>query len=348
MKLSLIAQSIGGQIIGNSDVEINGVKEIGQAQKGDLAFLLHPRYLPFLKTTRASAIIVGVDFSGNFPTMIKVANPYRALVQVAELFAPPKTSFPQGIHPTSILGKGAVVSPQASVGPFVFVGEGASIGPQSQIYPFVYIGRNCKVGRGATIFPQVYLGDGCEVGDGVIIHSGAVLGSDGFGFMREGGSYRKIPQIGRVVVGNEVEIGANVTIDRSTLGVTKIGRGTKLDNLVHIGHNVQVGENTAIVAQVGISGSTTIGRGVRIAGQAGLAGHIQIGDNSTIGAQAGVTKSVPAGSFVSGYPARPHQLAKKIAACGAKLPDLFKKVKELEETMRKLEERIDEQATEDG
>ncbi len=348
MKLSLIAQRIGGQIIGDSDVEITGVKEIGQAQKGDLAFLLHSRYLPYLKTARASALIVGADFPGGFPTIVKVANPYQALAQVIGMFLPPRTSFPLGIHPTSILGPGAIISPQASLGPFSFVGEDTSIGPGSQVYPFVYIGRNCKIGRETTIFPQVFIGDGCGVGDRVIIHSGAVLGSDGFGFVQEGDAYRKIPQIGRVVVADDVEIGANVAIDRATLGATRIGRGTKLDNLVHIGHNVQVGENTAIVAQVGISGSTTIGRGVKIAGQAGFVGHVQIGDNSTIAAQAGVTKSVPAGGFVSGYPARPHQLAKKIVACEARLPHLFKRVKDLEDALRKLEEKIDEQTTEDG
>lgn len=348
MKLSLIAQRIGGRIIGDSDVEITGVREIGQARKGDLAFLLHSRYLPYLKTTRASALIVGIDFPGSFPTIVKVANPYRALAQVIEIFLPPRTSFPPGVHPTSVLSQGAKVFPQTSIGPFVFVGENTSIGPQSQVYPFVYIGRNCKIGKETTIFPQVFVGDGCEVGDRVIIHSGAVLGSDGFGFVQEGDAYRKIPQIGRVVVDDEVEIGANVAIDRATLGATRIGRGTKLDNLVHLGHNVQVGENTAIVAQVGISGSTVIGRRVKIAGQAGLVGHIRIGDNSTIAAQAGVTKSVPVGGFVSGYPARPHQLAKKIAACEAKLPDLFKKVKDFEDTLRKLKEKVGEQTAEDG
>jgi len=264
------------------------------------------------------------------------------------MFPPPRTCFPPGVHPTSILSRGAVISPQASIGPFSFVGEDTSIGPGSQVYPFVYIGRGCKIGEETTIFPQVFIGDGCEVGDRVIIHSGAVLGSDGFGFVQEGRAYRKIPQIGGVIVGDDVEIGANVAIDRATLGATRIGRGTKLDNLVHIGHNVQVGENAAIVAQVGISGSTVVGSGVRIAGQAGLTGHIRIGDNSTIAAQAGVTKSVPAGGFVSGYPARPHQLARKIAASEARLPELFKRVKDLEDALRRLEERIDEQTTEDG
>jgi UDP-3-O-[3-hydroxymyristoyl] glucosamine N-acyltransferase len=348
MKLSLIAHCIGGQIIGNPDLEIRGVKEIGQAEEGDLAFLLHPRYLSYLKNTKASAIIVGNDFPVDFPVIIKVANPYKAFAQVIDIFNPSGARLSQGVHPTSILGKGAKISPQASIGPFVFLGEGTSVESQSQIYPFVYIGNHCRVGRGTKIFPQVFLGDGCEVGDGVIIHSGAVLGSDGFGFVREGSSYRKIPQVGGVVVEDEVEIGANVTIDRATLGVTRIGRGTKIDNLVHIGHNVQVGENTMIVAQVGISGSTRIGKVVRIAGQAGLAGHIQIGDKATIAAQAGVTKSVPPGSFVSGYPARPHRLAKKISACQARLPDLFKRVKELEETIKKLEGKIGEQATEDS
>ncbi len=348
MKLSLIAHRIGGQIVGNPELEIKGVKEIGQAEEGDLAFLLHPRYLPYLQTSKASAIVVGRDFPGDFPNLIKVINPYKALAQVLGLFTPSGIPLSKGVHSSSILAKGAMISPQASVGPFSCIGEGTTIGPGSLIYPLVYIGKNCKVGRGTTIFPQVFLGDECQIGDRVIIHSGAVLGSDGFGFFREGDSHAKIPQVGGVVVEDEVEIGANVTIDRATLGITRIGKGTKIDNLVHIGHNVQVGENTLIVAQVGISGSTRVGKGVQIAGQAGLVGHIKIGDDSTIGAQAGVTKSVPPHTLVSGYPARPHRLAKRIAACQNRLPHLFKRVKELEAAIRGLEEKIDEQATENS
>jgi UDP-3-O-[3-hydroxymyristoyl] glucosamine N-acyltransferase len=220
--------------------------------------------------------------------------------------------------------------------------ERVTIGDGTAILAGTYIGRDADVGKSCLVYPNVTIREETRIGERVVIHSGSVIGADGFGFVREGDLYKKVPQIGNVEIGDDVEIGANVTIDRATTGTTLVGRGTKIDNLVQIGHNVRIGENCILVAQVGIGGSTELGSGVTLAGQAGATGHISIGDGATVAAQAGVTKSVPAGVTVSGYPAREHGIANRIYASSQKLPGLLKKVAELAERVKLLEEKLRE------
>jgi UDP-3-O-[3-hydroxymyristoyl] glucosamine N-acyltransferase len=238
------------------------------------------------------------------------------------------------IAPTARIGSGV------HIGPNVVIEEGTAIGDGSTILAGSYVGRDTEVGAGCLIYPNATIREEIRIGSRVIIHSGAVIGSDGFGFVREGEVYRKIPQIGTVVIEDDVEVGANVTIDRATTGTTVVGKGTKIDNLVQVGHNVTIGENCILVAQVGIGGSTQLGNGVTMAGQAGAVGHITIGEGATVGAQGGVHKSIPTGMTVSGYPAREHTQANRIYASLLKLPELLKKVADIAERLKKLEERV--------
>ncbi|MBI2563793.1 MAG: UDP-3-O-(3-hydroxymyristoyl)glucosamine N-acyltransferase [candidate division NC10 bacterium] len=258
----------------------------------------------------------------------------------ARLEPVPSSVPPPGIHPTAVVAADARVAPSASVGPLTVVGSGAEVGTDTILEAQVAVGAGVRIGRGCRIFPQVTLRDGVVLGDRVTVHSGAVIGADGFGYARDGHRYVKIPQIGRVVIEDEVEIGANVTIDRATLGETRIGRGTKIDNLVQIGHNVRVGADTVIVAQVGISGSTRIGSRVTLAGQVGVVDHVDIGDDVIVGAQAGVTKDIPAGSVVLGSPAIPHGEFKRQLAVAARLPEMRKILRALEERLAALEARL--------
>ena len=248
----------------------------------------------------------------------------------------------EGVHDTAIVGEKVVLGKDVSIGPYVVVGDDTRIGDRTALHAGVQVGRNCKIGEDTVIYPNVALYRNTEVGNRVILHAGAVIGSDGFGFALEDGRYYRIPHVGRVVIENDVEIGANTTIDRAAMGVTRIGRGTKIDNLVQIAHNVVIGENCGIAAQVGIAGSTRIGNGVEIGGQAGFVGHIEIGDGSKIGAQAGVTKSFPAGSVITGYPARDLREMKRIEASETRLPELIRIVREQQKRIEELERGLRE------
>jgi UDP-3-O-[3-hydroxymyristoyl] glucosamine N-acyltransferase len=337
VKLGEIARLTGGRLVGDAEVEIAGVASIGEAGEGDITFIGHPRYADCLHRTKASAIIVGREIPDSPKPLIIVPQPYLALAQVLEHFVGTRPERPRNIHPTAVVAPDAIIGDDVSIGAYAVIEDGASVGPDTIIFPHVYIGASAAIGKACTIHPLAVVGEGVVLGDRVIVHAHAVIGSDGFGYARDGNRHRRIPQIGTVLIGDDVEIGAGVTIDRATLGATRIGRGTKIDNLVQIGHNVTVGEDTIIVAQVGISGSTEIGSNVILAGQAGLVGHISVGDGAVVGAQAGVTKSVPAGEVVSGYPARSHRAASKVYACMQHLPDLLTRVKRLEEKMGEQE-----------
>jgi UDP-3-O-[3-hydroxymyristoyl] glucosamine N-acyltransferase len=243
---------------------------------------------------------------------------------------------PKGVHPTAIVADGVHLGNDVAVGPYAIVEKGTQIGDRSIIYGGCYIGHDAKIGKDTIIYPLVSLRERVEIGDRVIIHSGTVIGSDGFGFATVQGVQEKIPQIGTVIIEDDVEIGANVTIDRARFNRTLIGKGTKVDNLVQIAHNVTVGKHSIIVAQAGISGSTVVGDKVILAGQAGIVGHISIGDGAVVAAQAGVTKSIPNNTKVSGYPAKPHEHAKRVNACVQRLPLAYNKIKELEEEVARL------------
>jgi UDP-3-O-[3-hydroxymyristoyl] glucosamine N-acyltransferase len=339
MKLREIAARVGGEIVGDGDLEITGVAGIREAGPGDITFFANPRYEAHLRSTDASAIIMarnGLETAGG-KTLLINPNPYVAFLHVIELFAPRDYEEPRGVHPTAVIGRNVSLGASVTLGPFVIVEDDARIGDATRILPHTYVGFRAKIGNRCLIYPNVTIREDSEIGDRVILHSGAVVGSDGFGFTKNGRMNIKIPQIGRVVIEDDVEIGANTTIDRATVGVTRIGKGTKIDNLVQIAHNAVIGENSIIVAQVGISGSTEVGSNVTVAGQAGIAGHISIGDNARVGAQAGVTKSIPADASVSGYPAREHGLSRRIQACITRLPELLRKLAALERRVDLLE-----------
>jgi UDP-3-O-[3-hydroxymyristoyl] glucosamine N-acyltransferase len=342
MRITLeeVARHVGGRVVGDGSIVLSGVAGIKEARPGQLTFLSNPKYERFLATTRASAVVVSPEHSGAGPdaTPLLVAeNPYVAFAQAVELFSGTTIAPPAGVHPAAVVAPSAILGTEVSIGPHAVVMDGARIGDRSVLHPGVCIGRDVVVGSDTVIHPNVSVAASSAVGDRVIIHAGTVIGSDGFGFAREEEGHRKVPQIGNVVIEDDVEIGANVCIDRATVGTTRIGRGTKIDNLVQIGHNVVVGEGALIVAQVGISGSTEVGRGVVLAGQAGIAGHIEIGDGAMVGAQSGVTKSVLPGERVSGYPAQRHSVSKRILACMRELPSLFRRVRDLERRIVRIE-----------
>ncbi len=332
--LKELAESVGGEAEGDARVMIKGVAGIKEAGSGEITFLANKKYIGDLASTRASAVIAapGVDV-GPRPC-IRSKNPYFAFAKILTLFAP-KRKFPKGVM------SGAHVSPEAHVGqdaaiyPGALVEAGAKIGDHSVIYPGVYVGEGSSIGADCIIYPNVVIREGVKIGDRVIIHGGTVIGGDGFGYATEGGKHFKIPQIGGVLIEDDVEVGSNATIDRGALGDTIIRRGTKIDNLVQIAHNVVVGEDSIIVAQAGISGSTELGHHVVLAGQVGLVGHIKIGDGVQVGAQSGVMNDLEAGQVYIGSPAFPHMEFMRMQAALRKLPELRKRVMEMEKKLEK-------------
>jgi UDP-3-O-[3-hydroxymyristoyl] glucosamine N-acyltransferase len=341
--LAEVARLVGGEVVGDGSTPITGVAGLREAVRGELTFLSNPKYEKYVRETSASAIIVGREFAGreapNGVALLVADDPYEAMAIAMSAFAPEGDSLGPGVHETAVVSDGARIGDRASVGAHVVVGDGAIIGDGTAIHAGSYVGRDCTIGRDVVLYPRVTVRHGSVLGDRVVVHSGTVIGSDGFGFADAGHANTKVPQIGNVVIEDDVEIGSNVCIDRATLGSTRICRGSKIDNLVQVGHNVVVGEGSILVAQVGIAGSTKIGTGVVLGGQAGLVGHIEIGDGAMVGAQAGVTKSIPAGERVSGYPARRHATAKRLYALVENLPGLAKRLRELEARLRGLEEK---------
>ncbi|MCD6413034.1 MAG: UDP-3-O-(3-hydroxymyristoyl)glucosamine N-acyltransferase, partial [Elusimicrobia bacterium] len=319
MKLSQIAEKIGAVLEG-ADAEVTGIAGIDSAGEGDITFVSNPKYFSKLKSTKAAAVIVPEGIACEKPRLVS-KNPYlafeKALSILKKTFRPP----PPGVSPSAMVLSDGIPS-SVSVGAFSFVSKGVKLGENVVIMPNVFIGENVEIGDASVIFPQVVIREDVKIGKNTVIHSGSVIGSDGFGYVDEGFRRVKIPQTGTVVIGDNVEIGAGVTIDRATLEVTEIGDGTKIDNLVQIAHNVKIGKNCVIVAQVGIAGSTEIGDNCVVAGQAGVSGHLKIGKNVTIGARAGVIGNVDDGKIISGFPARDHRQMMKIYAALAKLPEL--------------------------
>ncbi|MEK9137762.1 MAG: UDP-3-O-(3-hydroxymyristoyl)glucosamine N-acyltransferase, partial [Bacteroidota bacterium] len=299
MKLRDIAALLNAELVGNDAVEIRRVAKIEEAVEGDISFIANPKYTRFLSTTRASAVLIGKKFDAAeggtlpLPVLLRVDDPYASFLKVLVTFHPPKDPFTPGIHPTAVIASSAKLGTDVRIGAFAVIGESCSIGEKAMIGHGTVLGDDVTIGAQSLLYSNVTVREGCVIGSRVILHSGVVVGSDGFGFAPQpDGTYEKIPQLGIVVIEDDVEIGANTTIDRATMGETRIKKGVKLDNLIQVAHNVVIGENTVSAAQAGISGSTKIGKNVMIGGQVGLTGHLEIADNTKIGAQSGVHHSI--------------------------------------------------------
>jgi UDP-3-O-[3-hydroxymyristoyl] glucosamine N-acyltransferase len=337
VRASEIAAVLGAELEGGDDPEITGVAPLDRAGPQDLSFLAHPRYLRYVARARAGVILVAASLADRVPAQgprIVVGDVHRALARVLPVLYPEEPTPEPGVHETAIVAEDVVLGAGASIGPYAVVGRGVRIGARVRIGAHVVVGAGCELGADVVLHPHVTLYPGVRIGDRSVLHSGVRVGVDGFGYAQEeGGTSRKIPQVGGCIIGADVEIGANTTIDRGSIGATEIGDGVKIDNLVHIGHNVRVGENSIIVAQVGIAGSTVVGRGVTLGGQAGIPGHLHIGDGATIAAQAGVFGDVPPGAVYSGYPARPHREALRAQAALFRLPTILGRIRALERAL---------------
>lgn len=335
-----IAQIVNGRVEGDSQVSVSSFGKIEEAGQGQLSFLANPKYEEFLYTTSASIVIINESFELKQPvnaTLIRVADAYTAFATLLGKYQEIMQQQLSGIQQPSFIAGSASYGDNVFIGAFAYLGENVKLGKNCKIYPHVFIGNNTTVGDHCIIHPGVKIYHDTQIGNQVIIHAGTVIGSDGFGFAPQAdGSFKKVPQIGNVVIGDQVEIGANATIDRATIGSTLIKSGAKLDNLIQVAHNVEVGHSTVIAAQAGISGSTKIGNGVMIGGQAGIVGHIQLGDGAKVNAQSGVSKSIEAGKAVTGSPAYDYTAALRSQAAARKLPELEKRVKELEALVKQL------------
>ncbi len=338
--LGEIASALGGELInGRDDVVISNVAGLKDAKEGEISFLAHRRYLKDLDNTSASAIVIPKDISYDRLPAIKVENPYFAFSQLLHLFHD-MPYVARGVDKSVVIGNGVQLGQDISIYPYVYIGDYAIIGDNVTIYPFTFIGDHSIIGSNSVICSNVTVREKCSIGDRVIIHCGAVIGSDGFGYVTHNGVHHKIPQVGRVIIEDDVEIGANTTIDRGTIGNTIIKKGTKIDNLIQIAHNVSVGENCLFAAQAGIAGSSEIGNYVIMAGQAGVVDHVSIGNNVIITAQSAATKDTKDGETISGMPAMPHRSWLKAMAIFEDLPEIKKKVVELE---KRLDDKIKNQ-----
>jgi len=332
---------VGGALTGDPEQLVTGLAGIREAVPGDISFVASPKYQSAVKTTFASVLIVGQDIDVAFGgTLIRVGNPSEAFAKLAEQVGPHPVSYTPGVHPTAIIGPTARLGKDVSIQPHAVVEDGVVIGDRTVIGAGSYIGHESRLGADCLLYARVSLRERTTVGDRVILHCGVILGADGFGYETAGGRHQKIPQVGHVEIGDDVEIGANTTIDRGRFGRTRVGQGTKIDNLVQIGHNCVIGDHCIICALVGIAGSTISGNQVTIAGQVGVAGHLTIGDKSIIMAQAGVTKDVPAGAMVLGAPAVPHKEFKRVNAAIQRLPETLARLHELEQQLAEMRARL--------
>ena len=337
-----IANVIGGRVEGNKDAKVHTFAKIEEGTEGAISFLSNPKYTHYLYNTKSSIVIVNEDLELEKDvdaTLIRVKNAYESiakLLQIYEASKPKKT----GVAPQAYIAPSAKLGNNCYVGPFAYVGEGAEIGDGCQIYPHAVIGDNVKVGTNCIFYPNTTIYQGCKIGNNVTIHAGSVIGADGFGFAPGADGYDKIPQIGIVVIEDNVEIGANTCVDRSTMGATVIHKGVKLDNLVQVAHNVEIGENTVMSAQVGIAGSTKVGSLCMFGGQVGLAGHITIGDKTFLGAQSGVPGSLKGGEELIGTPPMNPRAYFKSQAIFRRLPDMYKDLNDAKKKIEELNEKI--------
>jgi UDP-3-O-[3-hydroxymyristoyl] glucosamine N-acyltransferase len=329
-----IAKQLDGEVVGDASVQLTGFAPATAARAGDLTFAENETFFQKAEQSAASAILIDGPFTSTCKPLIRVANARIAFARVLPLFFPER-AFAPGIHPSAVVDASAQIDPSAHIGPYCVIGEKVKIGPAVVLQGNNHIGRNSVIGAQSRLFPNVVLYDQTQIGQRVRIHAGAVIGADGFGYVPDSGFHRKVPQVGYVLLQDDVEIGANVTIDRGALGPTTIGKGTKIDNLVQIAHNVSVGEHCLVVAQVGIAGSTKIGHNTTLAGQVGIAGHLKIGNNVTIAAQSGVMHDVPDGGKWLGAPAQPDRQAKRQMIALQHLPELIRRVGDLEKSLSK-------------
>lgn len=333
-----IASFLQGEVIGDPNAKVSDLAKIEEGHEGALSFLANPKYTEFLYTTQSSIVLIdkSIEVEGEVKaTMVKVADARAAmgmLLNMVQAALNPKKS---GIEQPSFVAEGVVIPQDAYVGAFAYIGKGSVVGEGSQIYPQVYLGENVKIGKNCIIYAGVKIYHDCVIGDNCILHSGCVIGADGFGFAPVNGEYQKISQIGNVIIENDVEVGANTTIDRATMGHTVIGKGTKLDNLVQIGHNVVTSENNIFCAQVGVAGTTKIGSWNTFAGQVGVAGQCTIGNQNTFGAQSGIPGNIGDSNTLMGYPAIPARDWARQAVYLKRLPDAFNDIKELKKEIKK-------------
>lgn len=335
--LQEIADLVHGVLLGEGNIEISGVTNIEDAGESDITFAVPP-HLEKAIQSKAAAVIIPDSVTELSKPAIRVANPRMAFTRLLEIFTPP-LAVERGVHPAAVIGNNVVLGKNVSIQAYAVIDDGAHIGDNTVIYPHCYVGVEAHIGSDSLLYPNVTVREKCQVGSRVILHSGAVIGSDGFGFVTAEGRHVKVPQVGNVVVEDDVEIGANATLDRATTGSTIVKKGTKIDNLVHLAHNVVIGEHCFLVAQTGIAGSAKVGNYVTFAGQSGSAGHITIGDRCIFAARSAPINDVAAGSFCAGFPARPHKEWLRGEAGIQKVPDLIKKVRDLEKRLQAMEEK---------
>lgn len=339
VRLAEIVEHVGGRILGEGDILLTGASSLEEAGPGDLAFVAADRFLSAARTSRAAAFLVGRPLEGLHAPQVVVENPPHAFAQLVQHFFVAPVS-PRGVADQITRGAEVTIGEGCSIWPFVTLGDRVRVGARVTLYPGVFIGDDSVVGEESILYPNVTLREGTVIGCRVIIHSGTVVGSDGFGYVQHQGRHWKVPQIGTVNIEDDVEIGANVTVDRATFGRTLIKRGTKIDNLVQIAHNVTIGEDTILVAQVGIAGSTTVGHHVMVGGQAGIADHLTVGDQVLIAARSGVIRSVEPGQILSGAPALPHGESLMSQAVVPRLPEMRQQLRTLQQRVQSLERLV--------
>ncbi|MGW8271843.1 MAG: UDP-3-O-(3-hydroxymyristoyl)glucosamine N-acyltransferase [Thermodesulfovibrionales bacterium] len=341
MKASELARVLGAELAGDPDVEVTSARGVSDLQNGCLTFLAGTRHAREVLESQAAAVLVDrfVDELAK-KTQLRVPNPYLAFAKALAILSP-AAAMPRGVMPGALIEEGVILGQNVTVFPQAYLSRGSSIGDGTVVYPFVFIGAETTVGSNCIIYPNVVIRENISIGNRVVIHPNAVVGADGFGYVFDGGLHHKIPQVGSVVIGDDVEVGAGVTIDRGTTGATTIGEGTKIDNLVQIGHNVKIGRHCIIVAQVGIGGSSVIGDYVTLAGQVGVADHCTIESGTMVGAQSGLMGEVAKGKYL-GSPALPHKKWFRVKALMDRLPDLMERLKQLEERVKNMEEKRDD------
>ncbi len=339
-KLGEIAERVNGELRGDGGITITGVGDVREAGPGQIAYVDGAKVMDLCEGCKASAIIVPPEVEIEDRPFIITEDPRLAFSKILELFTPDRRPEP-GIHPTAVLGSNVGIGEGVSIGAHCYVGDDVLLGDNTIIHPLVYIGPEASIGESCQVHPQAFIGARVKIGARVIIHAGAAVGADGFGFLQTSEGHRKIPQIGTAIIDDDVEFGANSTMDRATVGATRIGAGTKIDDQVHVAHNVVIGKNCLLCGQVGIAGSSKIGNNVMMGGQAGVNDHVEIGDNITIGARAGVFGDLDEPGIYSGYPARPHGEQLRLLAQTRKLPDLIERIKRLEQTVEDLRRRLE-------